>query len=209
MLNGPRSSSTSSIGLLCIWLFNCSFVHSLTYSLIQIFIKHLITRSDFSPLNSNSILVFEYTVLSHFLNWPGRQKSNSLLPHLLEEVTMLRYLSFCYTSSLDTVAHNLKEPPSHSFYEANNNYHLLHITAHLLRNAPAPWLVWLGGWSAGLHRGRRLISQSGHVPGLWARSLAGACKRQLIHVSLSHRCFSPSFSPSLPLSLKINKYIFF
>ena len=33
----------------------------------------------------------------------------------------------------------------------------------------------------------------------------GTYKRQPIHVSLSHRCFSPSFSPSLPLSLKINK----
>ena len=31
----------------------------------------------------------------------------------------------------------------------------------------------------------------------------GACKRQLIDVSLAHRCFSPSLSPSLLLSLKI------
>ena len=30
----------------------------------------------------------------------------------------------------------------------------------------------------------------------------GECKRQLIDVSLSHQCFSPSLSPSLPLSLK-------
>ena len=33
----------------------------------------------------------------------------------------------------------------------------------------------------------------------------GAYKRQLIYVSLSHQCFSYSLSPSLPLSLKINK----
>ena len=33
----------------------------------------------------------------------------------------------------------------------------------------------------------------GQVPG-W-----GACERQAINVSLSHRCFSPSLSPSLPL----------
>ena len=31
------------------------------------------------------------------------------------------------------------------------------------------------------------------------------CKRQLIDLSLAHWCFSPSLSPSLPFSLKINK----
>ncbi|KAF6109825.1 hypothetical protein HJG60_011016 [Phyllostomus discolor] len=40
---------------------------------------------------------------------------------------------------------------------------------------------------------------AGLVPG-W-----GVCKRQLIDVSLSHRCVSPSLSSSLPLSLRINK----
>ena len=33
----------------------------------------------------------------------------------------------------------------------------------------------------------------------------GACERQPTDVSLSHQCFSLSLSPSLPLSLKINK----
>ena len=33
----------------------------------------------------------------------------------------------------------------------------------------------------------------------------GTCKRQPIDVSLTHRCFSPSLSPSLIFSLKINK----
>ena len=42
---------------------------------------------------------------------------------------------------------------------------------------------------------------TGSVPG------PGACKRQLIDVSLSHRCFSPFLSPSLPPSLKINKIL--
>ena len=36
----------------------------------------------------------------------------------------------------------------------------------------------------------------------------GMYERQLINVSLSHRCFSPSLSPSVPLSLKtINKIL--
>ena len=38
-------------------------------------------------------------------------------------------------------------------------------------------------------------------------SVRDAYERQLINVSLSHRCFSPSLSPSLPLSLEINKII--
>ena len=33
----------------------------------------------------------------------------------------------------------------------------------------------------------------------------GAYKRQLINVSLARQCFCPSLSPSLTLSLKINK----
>ena len=39
-------------------------------------------------------------------------------------------------------------------------------------------------------------------PGPWL----GVYKRQLMDVSLSHRCFSPSLSPFLPFSLKVNKY---
>ena len=34
----------------------------------------------------------------------------------------------------------------------------------------------------------------------------GVCERQPADVSLTLQCFSPSLSPSLPLSLKINKY---
>ena len=38
-------------------------------------------------------------------------------------------------------------------------------------------------------------------PGPWWE----ACKSQPIHVSLEHGCFSPSLSPSLLLSLKMDK----
>ena len=34
---------------------------------------------------------------------------------------------------------------------------------------------------------------------------SGACESQPIDASLAHQCFSPCLSPSLPLSLKINK----
>ena len=51
-------------------------------------------------------------------------------------------------------------------------------------------------------------SQSGHMRGLQVIGLVpswGTCERQLIDISLFHRRFFPSLSPSLPLSLKINK----
>ena len=42
--------------------------------------------------------------------------------------------------------------------------------------------------------------QSGHTPGLWARSLVG-----IVWEATTYWYFSPSLSSSLPLSLKINK----
>ena len=42
--------------------------------------------------------------------------------------------------------------------------------------------------------------QSGHVPGLPAGPQWGAMQE-----ATTHRCFSPSLSPSFPLFLKINK----
>ena len=49
-------------------------------------------------------------------------------------------------------------------------------------------------------RGYRFDSQSGHMPGLWVKSPMGG-----VRGATTHRCFSPSLSPSLPLSLKTNK----
>ena len=64
-----------------------------------------------------------------------------------------------------------------------------------------PWLVWLSGLSTGYEpKGHQFNSQSGHMPGLQARSPVGA-----MWDVTTHWCFSPSLSPSLPLSLKINK----
>ena len=43
------------------------------------------------------------------------------------------------------------------------------------------------------------------MPGLQARSPVGGTWKANDDVSLTHQCFSPSPSPSLPFSLKINK----
>ena len=50
-------------------------------------------------------------------------------------------------------------------------------------------------------KGQQFDSKSGHMPGWRARSLVGA-----FWEATTHRCFSPSLSPSFPLSLKINTF---
>ena len=50
-----------------------------------------------------------------------------------------------------------------------------------------------------------LIPSQGTCLGCGPDPQLGAWERQLIYVSLTHRCFSPSLSLSLPLSLKIKK----
>ena len=63
-----------------------------------------------------------------------------------------------------------------------------------------PWLVdW--AWACEL-KGRWFDYQTGHMPGLWARSPVGGMGE-----ATTHWCFCPSLSPSLPLSLKINNKI--
>ena len=63
------------------------------------------------------------------------------------------------------------------------------------------WLVWLSGLSVGCKpKDCWFKSQSGHMPGLQARSPVGAT-----WAATTHWCVSPSFSSSLPLSLKRNK----
>ena len=72
------------------------------------------------------------------------------------------------------------------------------------------------GWvSSHKPKDRGFNSQSGQTPGLLVWSPVGACTGgnqsmllSHIDVSLSHQCFSPSLSPSLPLSresIKMNK----
>ena len=51
-------------------------------------------------------------------------------------------------------------------------------------------------------KGHWFNSQSGHMPGLQARSPVGGVRE-----ATTRGCFSPSLSPSLPLSLKINKIL--
>ena len=52
---------------------------------------------------------------------------------------------------------------------------------------------------------RGFDSKSGHTSRLWAGPWLGHLREATIAVSLAHQCFSPSLSPSLPLSLTKNK----
>ena len=66
---------------------------------------------------------------------------------------------------------------------------------------------WCGsvGWAPACKpKSHWFDSHLGCMPGLWARSPVAS---QPSDISLSHWCFSPSSSPSLPLSLKINIFL--
>ena len=63
------------------------------------------------------------------------------------------------------------------------------------------------GWASSCKlKGCWFESPQGTCLGYMTGPQLGACKRQPIDVSLTQQCFTPSLSPSLPLSLKINKY---
>ena len=66
------------------------------------------------------------------------------------------------------------------------------------------------GWASSRRvRGNWFGSQWEHMPGMQVQSLFGAHVGSRRSVFLSHQCFSASLSPSLVLSLKINKWNFF
>ena len=72
-----------------------------------------------------------------------------------------------------------------------------------------PWPVWLGGLGVVPQSKMSPVrfSVRAHVCLVVSVPSWGTYERQLIDVSLSHRYFSPSLSPSHPLSLKIIKVI--
>ena len=97
------------------------------------------------------------------------------------------------------------------YYLCNYSINLkLLLNKKFIKNKESlPQLVWASGLSTSL-RTQSLPVQflvrahawvEGQVP------FMGACKKQLIDVSLMHQCLSPSLSLSLPQSLKINKII--
>ena len=66
------------------------------------------------------------------------------------------------------------------------------------KNDEYKWLAWLSGLSVGCElKGHGFDSQSGHMPGLRARSPAGGVWEATYCCIW---CFSPSLPPSLPLS---------
>ena len=68
-------------------------------------------------------------------------------------------------------------------------------------------LVWLSGLSSSLQTQRAQVysHSQGTFLGSKPGSQLGVGEGQQIYVSLTRCCFSPLRSPSLPLSLKVNK----
>ena len=76
-------------------------------------------------------------------------------------------------------------PSEHRLVGATVLFHWAVLGNHWqeVEKTSEPWLVWLSGLNAGLQtKGSRFDSQSGHMPGLQAKSpvggVQGACKRQ-------------------------------
>ena len=66
--------------------------------------------------------------------------------------------------------------------------------------------MWLSGLSANLRNERSLGSIPSHMPGLQARSPVGGVQEATNrYISDTLVFLSPSLSPFLPLSLKVNK----
>ena len=74
------------------------------------------------------------------------------------------------------------------------------ISSHL-KMKRVPWLVWLSGLSAGLQTKGSLVP----FPVRAHAWVGGQVCRGSVWGATTHWCFSPSLSPSLPLSLKKNK----
>ena len=82
---------------------------------------------------------------------------------------------------------------------------LIKLKNHFKKEISPGWCGWVDWVLAFKQKGHRLDSQSWHIPRLLARSPAEVVWEATDHVSLAHQCFSSSLSPSLPLSLQINK----
>ena len=63
-----------------------------------------------------------------------------------------------------------------------------------------PWSVWLSGLSTSLWKVTSSIPGQGTCLGAWPGPQLGVCQRQTTDISLTHWCFSPSFSLPPPKS---------
>ena len=95
--------------------------------------------------------------------------------------------------------HSMKSPSQRLYQEMKGPHGTYHSKAKNNGGCPG----WCGSvdWTpACAPKGHGFNSQSGHMPGVQARSPVAGTRG-----ATTHWCFSPSLSLSLPLSLKINK----
>ena len=109
------------------------------------------------------------------------------------------FASQLHSLALNPLSHTSRGPNSFFF---NAYYNIPILTAIYIKSKSEPWLAWLSGLSAGLQtKGHQFNSQSGDMPGLWARSPVGGARERQPHIDVS-------LPFSLPSSLSKNKYFF-
>ena len=149
------------------------------------------SRSDkwaFRPCQMQKLVIHRKKVISEKKK-EHRRKQRILFASRLHR-TLLN-LSFFFFFNLRTLNTNIFKKPKIPFGR----------NIQVKKHCSGPGWCDSGDWAPACKpKGCWFNSQSGHMPGLQARSpIGGTCEATTLW------CFSPSLSPSLPLPLKINK----
>ena len=144
-----------------------------------------------------------------------REKRNSVpaifnLFHLMAHINSL--LKFCDTHTIYFFADLTKNWYNFDWFTNNNNSNHLHFLLQsdfwksqvpiIVYKDFWPWLVWLSELSAGL----RTKGSPVQLPVRAHAWVAGQVPSRGAQEATTHWCFTPLLSPSLPLSLEMNKW---
>ena len=148
-------------------------------------------------------MIVSFDVFCYNINtwWDALGTNSCLCPLAMVKLVLLYLISLKVA-----VSHNLSMMLSEDleyigFYWVLHKLELLKI---IWISLGLPWMVWLSWLEYHPIHWRVMVSISsqGTSLGFGFGPSWGACERQVIDDSLSHKCFCPSCSPSLPFSVK-------
>ena len=157
--------------------------------------------SSINTLPSRYYLLWHYTILdflSYSFPWFFYLKWFNRYQFLCIDFIPIKstYLAFQIQSNIDA---------SSSIYFLKYDFIFKYlrnpITCAPKNNYRSPgWCGSMDSVAACEPKGHQFDSQLGHMPRMWDRSPVGSPQE-----ATTHWCFSPSLSPSIPLSKKVNK----